>query len=107
MRLARHLRLWCGSLGRGRCRGTHGSGPVSYTHLDVYKRQVVGTVLTGYVAGQLSDRFKRRKPFVIGSAMWYAVSLVFLSLASPDNSGLPMALVVLFLGCLLYTSRCV
>ncbi|HRC65783.1 MAG TPA: MFS transporter [Dermatophilaceae bacterium] len=59
---------------------------------------VVGTVLTGYVAGQLSDRFKRRKPFVIGSAMGYAVSLVFLSLAAPDNSGLPMALVGLFLG---------
>ena len=59
---------------------------------------VLGTVITGYFSGQLSDKLQRRKIFVVGSAMGYAVSLVFLSLAAPDNSGLTMALIGLFIG---------
>lgn len=59
---------------------------------------VVGAVLTGYVSGKLSDIFRRRKVFVITSAMLYAVSLLFLVFAAPDHSGLPVALVGLFIG---------
>jgi len=59
---------------------------------------VVGAFLTGYVSGRLSDVLKRRKVFVIVSASLYAVSLLFLVFAAPDPSGLPVALIGLFLG---------
>ena len=59
---------------------------------------VVGTVITGYTSGQMSDRTGKRKIFVVGSALLYAVSLVLLSIAAPDHSGLTMALIGLFVG---------
>ncbi|WP_157373062.1 MFS transporter [Agromyces sp. Root81] len=59
---------------------------------------VIGSVITGYASGKLSDVFRRRKVFVVTSALIYAVSLLFLVFAAPDHSGLPMALVGLFIG---------
>ncbi|WGD36770.1 MFS transporter [Lysinibacter sp. HNR] len=59
---------------------------------------VSGVVITGYLAGKLSDIFHRRKIFVIFSALLYAISLLFLTFATPDHSGLPIALIGLFIG---------
>ena len=36
---------------------TKNSTPVSYTHLDVYKRQVVNIVLSAMALGRYSDRY--------------------------------------------------
>ena len=36
--------------------------PVSYTHLDVYKRQVDGTLITGYVDSRLINSCHKNLP---------------------------------------------
>ncbi|MFT4228806.1 MAG: MFS transporter [Microbacterium sp.] len=59
---------------------------------------VAGCMLTGYVSGRLSDILRRRKVFVWGSALIFGASLLLLAFAAPDQSGLPMALVGLFVG---------
>ncbi len=59
---------------------------------------VGGTVISGYIAGRLSDRMQRRKAFVLGSALLYAASLVVLSAVPGDSSGLWLALAGFFVG---------
>lgn len=59
---------------------------------------VVGAVIFGLFAGKLSDRFRRRKIFVAGSALLYGISLLFLSAAAPDHSGLTVAMIGFLIG---------
>ena len=69
--------------------------PVSYTHLDVYKRQFLSCVLNaenGYEATRhITPAASSKKIAIIGAGI----------------AGLEAARVAALRGCLLYTSRCV
>ena len=76
--------------------------PVSYTHLDVYKRQIFytggGVVNSGPAASQLLREFVDATGFPITSTL--------MGLGSYPASGKAW-LGMLGMHCLLYTSRCV
>ena len=97
--------------------------PVSYTHLDVYKRQVVAvTVLSAFqtiVAGKVIELVM---PLIVKSPVIFALlpfDAIFLitkfaagNLSTPKKSSAFKCLSKLAFGlspsiCLLYTSRCV
>ena len=61
------------------------NSPVSYTHLDVYKRQVLNDV-------------------VVGALVFFLVTAFVTAHTSIRGISVP---IILFLICLLYTSRCV
>ena len=120
---------------------SHEPRPVSYTHLDVYKRQIVTFAMTqlavsatqirtlllngrspryllpeaviAYIPVSYThlDVYKRQPLFM---AIWFAPALVFFNRMAPVdalkasfNACLKNFLSLLVYGCLLYTSRCV
>ena len=90
------------------------TGTVSYTHLDVYKRQVFGWILcwlTSFLAGPATtalyyavNKVIRHGRSYLWKEYWHAFKSNFKQAAL---AALILTGVVLFLGCLLYTSRCV
>ena len=76
-----HGPAWCNSLFEDNAE--HGLGPVSYTHLDVYKRQVTGSAMHRKTTLKTLDWVEA----------WYRLFDVLYQNGIRD--------------CLLYTSRCV
>ena len=87
--------------------------PVSYTHLDVYKRQVEQELLINADSGFYKDGLEAAGYTVLGITL--AVMLILLiygstrkkyPVAAPVKSR-PVFIMSLVMACLLYTSRCV
>ena len=67
--------LWSSML-EGRIYRPHYLDPVSYTHLDVYKRQGLGI---GFIARQIGRRIKRQRQLLSGAMnrrrRWWWITL--------------------------------
>ena len=93
--------------------GGHGAVPVSYTHLDVYKRQVVSLIATVLKFGDrthvgailLSTSLAADLQLITAAILWASLHGKY------DEQALMVYIVSLsggaLMACLLYTSRCV
>ena len=86
----------------------HAPGAVSYTHLDVYKRQELNMALALQDAGRFRiNVFKQRGEAVSYTHLDVYKRQAMLELPSADGLAKPGAKAALPRVCLLYTSRCV
>ena len=87
-------------------------GPVSYTHLDVYKRQLAGTVAASDPDAGQTKTFSivsgnTNGAFAINASTGAITVASSAALNFESTPSFPLVIKVQDNGCLLYTSRCV